>query len=104
MVTGALCALTACGSKKADEGGAEAASIVGEWKLDPFAYTFNEDGSGQYDAAGTVMKFTYETDGDKLSILYDGNTAPFETTYSISGDELNVKDSSGNDTIYKKVK
>ena len=46
------------------------------------------------------MKCTYEIDGDKISILYDGNTAPFETTFSIDGNKLNVKDSMGKDTIY----
>ena len=48
------------------------------------------------------MKCTYKTDGDKLSILYDGNTVSFDTTYSIDGNKLNVKDSLGNDTIYTK--
>ena len=50
------------------------------------------------------MKCTYETDGDKISIMYEGNTVPFETTYSIDGDTLNVKDSFGEDTLYKKQK
>ena len=36
------------------------------------------------------------------AILYDGNTAPFETTFSIDGKKLNIKDSFGNDTIYTK--
>ena len=75
-------------------------SIVGKWSYDSFVYTFNADGTCSYDAAGTLMKCTYKTDGDKLSILYDGNTAAFETTYSIDGNKLNVKDSFDNDTIY----
>lgn len=90
--------LTACGKKEK--------GLVGEWttKLGTYSYTytFKEDGTGTYDAAGTLMKFTYQTDGDKISILYDGNTVPFETTYKIDGDTLNVIDSFGNDTIYKR--
>ena len=48
------------------------------------------------------MEFTYTTEGDKISILYKGNTAPFETTFTIEGNKLNMKDSFGKDTIYKK--
>ncbi len=90
--------LTACGKKEK--------GLVGKWSTDfagyTYTYTFNEDGTGTYDAAGTLMKFTYKTDGDKISILYDGNTVSFDTTYSIDGDTLNVKDSLGNDTLYKR--
>ena len=94
----ALLALTGCGSKSN--------GIVGKWKYDgaDYTYTFNDDGTGDYDAFGTKMEFTYTIDGDKISILYTGNTAPFETTYSIDGDTLNIVDSFGGDTLYKKVK
>lgn len=83
---------TGCGKK---ENG-----IVGKWAQGSFVYTFNSDGTCSYDVSGKLMKCTYKTDGDKLSILYDGNTASFDTTYSIDGNKLNVKDSFGNDTIY----
>ena len=99
-----LCATTfilaGCGKKEP--------TIVGSWKNDElgydFIYTFNEDGTGKYDAAGTNMEFTYTTEGDKISILYTGVTVPFETEYRIDGDTLNVVDSVGNDTLYKRVK
>ena len=91
-----LISLTGCGKKE------EQISIVGKWAQGSYIYTFNEDKTRSYDAAGTLMKCTYEVDGDKLSILYDGNTAPFETTFSIDGNKLNVKDSFGKDTIYTK--
>jgi len=88
-------ALVGCGASKK--------GIVGVWAYNnSYIYTFNEDGTGNYDAAGTKMEFTYTTEGEKLSILYTGNTAPFETTYTIEGDTLNIKDSFGNDTIYKR--
>ena len=48
------------------------------------------------------MEFTYEDHGDKLSILYDGNTEPIVLDYTISGKTLNVIDSFGRDTIYKR--
>ena len=83
-------------------------SIVGEWKNTlegfDFIYTFNADGSGKYDAAGTLMPFTYTIDGDKISILYEGDTVSFDTTFSVNGDTLNVVDSMGEDTLYTKVK
>ena len=81
-------------------------AILGSWKYQgaDFTYTFNEDGTGNYNAVGTDMKFKYTIEGNQISILYEGSTAPFETKYSIDGDTLNVIDSLGNDTLYKKVK
>lgn len=80
---------TACGKKE---------GIVGSWTYETggYTYTFNADGTGDYNGA----KFTYTTEGDKISILYDGNSVAFETVYEINGNKLNVKDSLGNDTIY----
>ena len=82
-------------------------ALVGSWENksygSSYTYTFNEDGTGKYDAGGTLMEFTYTTSGNKISILYTGNTDPFETEYSIDGDTLNVIDSLGHDTLYEKV-
>lgn len=75
-------------------------TIIGKWANSGFVYTFNEDKTCSYDVYGTIMKCTYEIDGDKISILYDGSTASFDTTYSIDGDKLNIIDSFGEDTIY----
>lgn len=76
--------------------------IVGKWANGSYVYTFNEDKTCSYDAAGTVMECTYETSGDKISILYKDSTVPFETTYSIDGTTLHVKDSFGSDVKYEK--
>ncbi len=78
--------------------------LVGSWEYTTggYTYTFKDDGTGTYDVGGKAMNFTYKTDGDKLSITYEGSTAPFETTYSVKGNELDVKDSLGSSTIYKK--
>ena len=76
--------------------------LVGSWEYEigGFTYTFNDDGSGVYDVAGTKMKFTYTAENSVLSITYEGSTAPTQLEYVLSGDTLNVKDSGGNDTIY----
>ena len=81
--------------------------IVGSWdyaELSGMVYTFNADGSGSYDMFGEVMKFTYEADGSTLKITYtdEGVDAPMELKYENDGDVLKVKDSAGNDTIYKR--
>ncbi|MBQ7505030.1 MAG: hypothetical protein IJT79_06925 [Ruminococcus sp.] len=94
-------------SSKSDSSKAEASAdnkLVGSWEYESggFTYTFNDDKTGVYDVAGQKMNFTYEADGSTLSILYDGNTAPMELEYELSGDTLNVKDSTGSDTIYKR--
>ena len=80
-------------------------AIVGKWKYDhpslgdSFVYTFNSDGTGNYTASGD---FTYEINGNNIAITYNASGATFETEFEINGDTLNVKDSAGNDTIYKK--
>lgn len=93
---------TGCGKdKKADK----KVSIVGTWVYvdsDQFVYTFNKDGSGKYEVAGTIMEFTYKISGNKLSMTYKGDTEDFETEYSIKDDTLNIKDSLGEDTLYKR--
>lgn len=107
-----LFVLTACEKKEENTQGQETvkegASVVGQWKLNMYGndyiYTFNEDGTGNYNAAGTDMPFTYKTEGDQISILYDGDTVSFDTKYSVNGTTLNVVDSLGNDTLYEKVK
>ena len=81
--------------------------LVGSWdfaELSGMVYTFNADGSGSYDMFGEVMKFTYEADGSVLKITYtdEGVDEPMELEYKIDGDTLNVKDSFGNDTLYKR--
>ena len=110
-----LFVLTGCENNKENkeevsESTSKQESIVGIWNNDTtlegyeFIYTFKEDGTGEYDAAGTLMPFTYTINGDQISILYEGDTVSFDTTFSVEGDTLNVLDSMGNDTLYQKVK
>ena len=83
--------LVGCGKKE------EKITLVGSWDYSGlYTYVFNADGTGSY--AGS--NFTYTTDGDKLSITYEGNTVPFETTYKIDGNKLIIKDSFDNDVTY----
>ena len=82
-------------------------SLVGSWDfaaLSGMVYTFNADGTGSYDMFGEVMNFTYEADGSTLKLTFTDEDVdvPTELAYTIDGDTLNVKDSLGNDTIYKR--
>ena len=92
ILTVSVFGLTGCGKEKK-------VTIVGKWQskdYSTYVYTFNEDGTGDYSG----MKFTYTTDGDKISIKYENSTAAFESTYEIKDNELNIIDSFGNDTLY----
>lgn len=104
MLLSAILVLAGCTEKKDSKTASNANPIVGSWKYESgdYTYTFKEDGTGDYSFSSTKMEFTYKTEGNKLSITYKGNTSPFETEYSIDGDTLNVKDSFGRDTLYKK--
>ncbi len=94
VLAASLIVLTGC-EKKAE-------GLVGKWGYNSFVYTFNEDKTGTYDAAGTLMNFTYEDLGTKVSILYTGNTSPLELNYRIEGNKLIVTDSFGKDVEYVK--
>lgn len=88
--------LTGCGKEKVKKN-----TIVGKWEskvYSSYVYTFNEDGTGDYSG----VKFTYTTEGNNISITYDGNSVPFKSTYEIKDNELIIKDSFGNDTVYIK--
>lgn len=93
----ACIALTGCGKKEKKD------PIVGKWEYESMSsiyYVFKEDGTGSYTFGGATKKFTYKIDGDKLSILYDGDTDSFDTTYKIDGNKLIIKDSFNEDVTY----
>ena len=48
------------------------------------------------------MPFTYTLEGNRLSITYDGDTVPFDTTCSIKDNIITIKDSLDEDVVYKK--
>lgn len=81
--------------------------LLGSWRNDDlgysFIYTFNADGTGQYDIMGSAMEFTYDIDGNKVAIAFPGDTGAFETEYRIDGETLSLMDSFGNATLYQKM-
>ena len=93
VLLGSVFMTTGCGKKDAN-------NIVGSWDHSGFVYTFNKDNTGSYDALGNKMNFTYEDDGEKVSILYTGNTLASSYEYKIEGKKLIIKDSFGNDVEY----
>lgn len=95
-----LCIAVLVGCDKKEE----AKGIIGEWEYvtGGYTYKFNEDKTGSYTAGSTVMEFTYEDDGSKVSILYTGNTMASDYEYKIEGNKLIIKDSIGNDVEYVK--
>ena len=101
MLAIAVLVLTGCGEKEE-----EAKGIVGSWSYSPYGteytYTFNSDKTGSYSVSGTAMPFTYEDQGDKVTILYNGNTVPSTFAYRIEGNKLIIKDSFGTDVEYTK--
>lgn len=77
--------------------------IVGKWAYgsgDSFVYTFNKDKTCHYSANN--KNCTYTIDGDKLSILFEGDTDAFETTFKIENNKLTIKDSFGSEVVYNK--
>ena len=92
--------LTACDNNESSTSTTASNSIVGSWTYpnSTMTYVFKEDGTGSYYG----REFTYKVSGDKLSILYNGDTISFDTTYEIKDNKLNVRDSFGSDTIYNK--
>ncbi len=92
-------ALVACGAG-AKMPADPAKAIVGTWDSKDFpdmgfTYIFEEDGTGSY----VGEKISYTIDGNKISIAFE-DTESFDTEFEIKGDELNIKDSLGMDTIY----
>ncbi len=79
-------------------------TVIGTWEYEygGFTYIFKDDRTGSYDFAGTSMEFTYTVEEGKLSFLYTGNAEPLVLDYELDGDTLNVIDSFGSDTIYKR--
>ena len=86
--------------------GKESNSVVGEWvyKLgdSEYIFKFNEDGTGSYTAWGNEAKFTYEDDGENISILYDGTTSANKYSYKVDRKKLTFTDSYGINVEYTK--
>ena len=89
-----LLIITGCGKNK----------LVGKWKADGYSvdyyYIFNDDNTCAYEMTGAKMECTYKIDGNKVTILYKGNTISNTYEYTIEGDILLIKDSFDNNVKY----
>ena len=82
-------------------------TLVAQWKCESLTdhiYTFNADGSGQYDMAGNVLKLSYTVEKDDLTITFLAEGyVPVTLKYELKDGKLNIKDSFGNDTFYERI-
>lgn len=58
------------------------------------SFTFNGDGTGSLDVAGTSIDTTYKTQGTTLSVTmtYEGNTDTQDFEYTLDGNTLTLDD------------
>ena len=67
------------------------------------SYTFNQDGTGQYELLGEKLDLTYKTNGNILSITFAGQSIPMDVEYTVNAQALTIKDVNGNDVVYNRV-
>ena len=67
------------------------------------SYTFNQDGTGQYELLGEKLDLTYKTNGNILSITFAGQSIPMDVEYTVNAQALAIKDVNGNDVVYNRV-
>ena len=82
--------------------------FVGKWASEDyngsFIYTFNEDGTGNYDMMGSELDFKYSVDSDKIMTITftaEGYT-PMNVAYTIEGDKLTISDTLGTKNVFIK--
>ena len=83
-------------------------NIIGKWKsLDKkneYYYIFNADKSCSYEMTFARLDCTYEIEGNKLIILYKGSEKAKTYEYKFKDDTLIIKDDTGNDNKFVKIK
>ena len=83
-------------------------SVVGKWKAidkeNEYYYIFNKDKTCSYEMTVARLDCTYEEDGSKLTILYDGTEKPTTFEYRFEKETLIIKDETGKDNKFVKVK
>ena len=79
-------------------------SLVGSWEHElGYTYVFREDKTGEYDIEETgepYWVFTYETEGNRLTMYNEDGSVLMETEYKIDGDTLMIIDSFGTKVYY----
>lgn len=80
-------------------------SISGKWDYDTVTvYRFDKDGKGALELPNDTYAFTYKTDGDKLSIDFENESATDSTyTYTVTKDTLKLVSEDGRTFEMKKV-
>ena len=78
--------------------------VTGTWICETgnYTYTFNEDGTGYYEAYENKIDFTYQAEEGKISIMYSGSTSSYEATYIIKNGILSIKDLNGKENNCKR--
>ena len=97
----ALLLVTGCGKKE------EVKPIVGTWVYEANAgyyYTFNKDNSCSDTRGEEVLKCTYQDDGTRVTITYEGSNEPTVFEYAIEKDVLTLTDAFGSKILYNKKK
>ena len=56
------------------------------------SYTFNQDGTGQYELLGEKLDLTYKTNGNILSITFAGQSIPMDVEYTVNAQALTIND------------
>ncbi len=94
-VAAVVLSFAACGSKT-DAPAETKAALAGTWnanEAEGCAYTFNEDGTGQWDAGeGMIMNFSYVDNGTSVEITYEGSATSQTWNYVIEGSTLTMTD------------
>ena len=96
LVIVVLFTITGCGSnnKSKNENNTKenekTSSIIGTWESKDYIWTFNEDKTCSYYAAGQFSNCTYEIDGEHLYVTYTGEDNPWNYKFSLDGDKLKI--------------
>ena len=80
-------------------------SITGEWGYDTVTvYRFDKDGKGALELPNGTYAFTYKTDGEKISVDFENESATDSTyTYTVTEDTLTLVSEDGRTFAMKKV-
>lgn len=80
-------------------------SIVGTWDYDSVTvYRFDKGGKGALELPNGIYAFTYKTDGEKLSVDFENESATDSTyTYTVTEDTLTLVSEDGRTFAMKKV-
>ena len=80
-------------------------SITGTWDYDTVTvYRFDKNGKGALELPNGTYAFTYKTDGEKLSVDFENESATDSTyTYTVTGDTLTLVSEDGRTFAMKKA-